>query len=87
MYSYQMKLSRKLKTLTSDISFHMRNITTIYPLTESQLRKMTRKPFSQIIKDSNEDFYSEEDFDGNTLIPYEIINEIKIKVKEEAKNS
>ena len=64
----------------------MRNITTIYPLTESQLRKMTRKPFSQIIKDSNEDFYSEEDFDGNTLIPYEIINEIKIKVKEEAKN-
>lgn len=65
----------------------MRNITTIYPLTESQLRKMTRKPFSQIIKDSNEDFYSEEDFDGNTLIPYEIINEIKIKVKEEAKNS
>ena len=82
-----MMLSRKLKTLTSDISFHMRNITTIYPLTESQLRKMTRKPFSQIIKDSNEDFYSEEDFDGNTLIPYEIINEIKIKVKEEAKNS
>ena len=87
MYSYQMKLSRKLKTLTSDISFHMRNITTIYPLTQSQLRKMTRKPFSQIIKDSNEDFYSEKDFDGNTLIPYEIINEIKIKVKEEAKNS
>lgn len=43
----------KLKTLISDISFPMRNITTIYPLTESQLRKMTRKPFSQIIKDSN----------------------------------
>lgn len=82
-----MKLLTKLKTLICDISFPMRNITTIYPLTESQLRKMTRKPFSQIIKDSNEDFYSEEDFDGNTLIPYEIINEIKIKVKEEAKNS
>ena len=77
MYSYQMMLSRKLKTLTSDISFHMRNITTIYPLTESQLRKMTRKPFSQIIKDSNEYFYSEEDFDGNTLMPDEIIKEIK----------
>ena len=77
MYSYQMMLSRKLKTLTSDISFHMRNITTIYPLTESQLRKMTRKPFSQIIKDSNEDFYCEEDFDGNTLMPDEIIKEIK----------
>ena len=87
MYSYQMKLSRKLKTLTSDISFHMRNITTIYPLTESQLRKMTRKPFSQIIKDSNEDFYSEKDFDGNTLIPDEIIKEIKDIDKEEAKNS
>ena len=72
-----MKSSRKLKTLTSDISFPMRNITTIYPLTESQLRKMTRKPFSQIIKDSNEDFYSEEDFDGNTLMPDEIIKEIK----------
>ena len=77
MSSYQMKLSRKLKTLTSDISFHMRNITTIYPLTESQLRNMTRKPFSQIIKDSNEDFYSEEDFDGNTLMSDEIIQEIK----------
>lgn len=77
MYSYQMKSSRKLKTLTSDISFPMRNITTIYPLTESQLRKMTRKPFSQIIKDSNEDFYSEEDFDGNTLMPDEIIKEVK----------
>lgn len=72
-----MKSSRKLKTLTSDISFHMRNITTIYPLTESQLRKMTRKPFSQIIKDSNDDFYSEEDFDGNTLMPEEIIKEVK----------
>lgn len=83
MSSYQMKLSRKLKTLTSDISFPMRNITTIYPLTESQLRKMTRKPFSQIIKDSNEDFYSEEDFDSNTLIPDEIINEIKDIDKEE----
>ena len=55
----------------------MRNITTIYPLTESQLRKMTRKPFSQIIKDSNEDFYGEEDFDGNTLMSDEIIKEIK----------
>ena len=77
MYSYQMKLSMKLKTLTSDISFHMRNITTIYQLTESQLRKMTRKPFSQIIKDSNEDFYNEEDFDGNTLMSDEIIKEIK----------
>ena len=87
MYSYQMKLSRKLKTLTSDISFHMRNITTIYPLTESQLRKMTRKPFSQIIKDSNEDFYSEEEFDGNTLIPDEIIKKIKDIDKEETKNS
>ena len=72
-----MKSSRKLKTLTSDISFPMRNITTIYPLTESQLRKMTRKPFSQIIKDSNDDFYSEEDFDGNTLMPEEIIKEVK----------
>lgn len=72
-----MKSSRKLKTLTSDISFHMRNITTIYPLTESQLRKMTRKPFSQIIKDSNDDFYSEEDFDGNTLMTDEIIKEVK----------
>lgn len=72
-----MKSSRKLKTLTSDISFHMRNITTIYPLTESQLRKMTRKPFSQIIKDSNDDFYSEEDFDGNTMMPEEIIKEVK----------
>ena len=61
----------------------MRNITTIYPLTEAQLRKMTRKPFSQIIKDSNEDFYSEEDFDSNTLMPYEIINEIKDIDKEE----
>ena len=87
MYSYQMKLSRKLKTLTSDISFHMRNITTIYPLTESQLHKMTRKPFSQIIKDSNEDFYCEEDFDGNTLMPDEIIKGIKDIDKEEAKNS
>ena len=87
MYSYQMKLSRKLKILTSDISFHMRNITTIYPLTESQLRKMTRKPFSQIIKDSNEDFYSEEDFDGNTLMPDEIIKGIKDIDKEDAKNS
>ena len=87
MYSYQMKLSRKLKILTSDISVHMRNITTIYPLTESQLRKMTRKPFSQIIKDSNEDFYSEEDFDGNTLMPDEIIKGIKDIDKEEAKNS
>ena len=87
MYSYQMMLSRKLKTLTSDISFHMRNINTIYPLTESQLRKMTRKPFSQIIKDSNEDFYSEEDFDGNTLMPDEIIKGIKDIDKEEAKNS
>ena len=87
MYSYQMNSSRKLKILTSDISFHMRNITTIYPLTESQLRKMTRKPFSQIIKDSNEDFYSEEDFDGNTLMPEEIIKEIKDIDKEEAKNS
>ncbi len=77
MSSYQMKLSRKLKILISDISFHMRNITTIYPLTESQLRKMTRKPFSQIIKDYNEDFYSEEDFDGNTLMSDEIIKEIK----------
>ena len=65
----------------------MRNITTIYPLTESQLRKMTRKSFSQIIKNSNEDFYSEEDFDGNTLIPDEIINEIKDIDKEDAKNS
>lgn len=55
----------------------MRNITTIYPLTESQLRKMTRKPFSQIIKDSNKYFYSEEDFDGNTLMPDEIIKEVK----------
>lgn len=63
--------------MTSDISFPMINITTIYPLTESQLRKMTRKPFSQIIKDSNEDFYSEEDFDGNTLMSDEIIKEIK----------
>ena len=72
-----MKSSRKLKTLTSDISFPMRNITTIYPLTESQLRKMTRKPFSQIIKDSNDDFYSEEDFDGNTMMPEEIIKEVK----------
>lgn len=72
-----MNSSRKLKILTSDISFPMRNITTIYPLTESQLRKMTRKPFSQIIKDSNEDFYSEEDFDGNTLMSDEIIKEIK----------
>lgn len=72
-----MKSSRKLKTLTSDISFPMRNITTIYPLTESQLRKMTRKPFSQIIKDSNDDFYSEEDFDGNTLMTDEIIKEVK----------
>ena len=87
MYSYQMNSSRKLKILTSDISFHMRNITTIYPLTESQLRKMTRKPFSQIIKDSNEDFYSEEDFDGNTLMPDEIINGIKDIDNEEAKNS
>ena len=77
MSSYQMNSSRKLKILISDISFHMRNITTIYPLTESQLRKMTRKPFSQIIKDSNEDFYSEEDFDGNTLMSDEIIKEIK----------
>ena len=82
-----MKSSRKLKTLTSDISFPMRNITTIYPLTESQLCKMTRKPFSQIIKDSNEDFYSEEDFDGNTLMPDEIIKGIKDIDKEEAKNS
>ena len=65
----------------------MRNITTIYPLTQSQLRKMTRKSFSQIIKNSNEDFYSEEDFDGNTLIPDEIINEIKDIDKEDAKNS
>lgn len=65
----------------------MRNITTIYPLTESQLRKMTRKPFSQIIKDSNEDFYSEEDFYGNTLMPDEIIKGIKDIDKEEAKNS
>ena len=72
-----MNSSRKLKILTSDISFPMINITTIYPLTESQLRKMTRKPFSQIIKDSNEDFYSEEDFDGNTLMSDEIIKEIK----------
>ena len=55
----------------------MRNITTIYPLTESQLHKMTRKPFSQIIKDSNDDFYSEEDFDGNTLMTDEIIKEVK----------
>ena len=55
----------------------MRNITTIYPLTEYQLRKMTRKPFSQIIKDSNDDFYSEEDFDGNTLMTEEIIKEVK----------
>ena len=61
----------------------MRNITTIYQLTESQLRKMTRKPFSQIIKDSNDDFYSEEDFDSNTLMPDEIINEIKDIDKEE----
>ena len=82
-----MKLLTKLKTLICDISFPMRNITTIYPLTESQLRKMTRKPFSQIIKDSNEDFYSEKDFDGNTLIPDEIINEIKDIDKEDAKNS
>ena len=87
MYSYLMNSSRKLKILISDISFHMRNITTIYPLTESQLRKMTRKPFSQIIKDSNEDFYSEEDFDGNTLMPDEIIKGIKDIDKEEAKNS
>lgn len=65
----------------------MRNITTIYPLTESKLRKMTRKPFSQIIKDSNEDFYCEEDFDGNTLMPDEIIKGIKDIDKEEAKNS
>lgn len=77
MSSYQMNSSRKLKTLISDISFPMRNITTIYPLTESQLRKMTRKPFSRIIKDSNEDFYSEEDFDSNTLMSDEIIKEIK----------
>ena len=82
-----MKLLTKLKTLICDISFPMRNITTIYPLTESQLRKMTRKPFSQIIKDSNEDFYCEEDFDGNTLMPDEIINGIKDIDKEEAKNS
>ena len=78
-----MKSSRKLKTLTSDISFPMRNITTIYPLTESQLRKMTRKPFSQIIKDSNDDFYSEEDFDGNTLMTDEIIKEVKDFYKSE----
>ena len=78
-----MKSSRKSKTLIRDISFPMRNITTIYPLTESQLRKMTRKPFSQIIKDSNEDFYSEEDFDGNTLMPDEIIKEIKDIYKSE----
>lgn len=77
-----MKLLTKLKTLICDISFPMRNITTIYPLTESQLRKMTRKPFSQIIKDSNEDFYSEEDFDDNTLMPDEIIKEIKDIDKE-----
>ena len=82
-----MKLLTKLKTLICDISFPMRNITTIYPLTESQLRKMTRKPFSQIIKDSNEDFYCEEDFDGNTLMPDEIIKGIKDIDKEEAKNS
>ena len=44
-------------------------------LTESQLHKIIRKSFLQIIKESNnkdfydEDFYSEEDFNGNTGEP------------------